>query len=69
VTNGYFLGLCHWRDGDREEAVALWRELDALQVQDEFGTVITETLAAVAAGEDPAWLYLRPPEGQRHAGR
>ncbi len=61
VTNGYFLGLCHWRRGDRDRAVDLWRELDALAVGDEFGDLIGESLAAVDAGEDPSWLYLRQP--------
>ncbi len=69
VTNGYFLGLCHWQDGDREKALTLWRELAALEVADEFGQVIAETLAAVAAGEDPAWLFLRPPESDQHDAR
>jgi len=61
VTNGYFLGLCHWRRGDRDRAVDLWRELDALAVDDEFGDLLAQSLAAVDAGEDPSWLYLRQP--------
>jgi Flp pilus assembly protein TadD len=61
VTNGYFVGLCHWLEGEREEAVTVWRSLAGIAPRDPFAHLARESLTMAEAGEDPAWVYLRAP--------
>ncbi len=64
VTNGYFYGLCRWMEGDEQEALECWRNIENLIPgnRDNFSMLVKESLEAVDRGDDPAWIYLRPLE-------
>lgn len=61
VSNGYLLGLSYWLEGNRERALATWRQYEGLDPFSDLGAVLGRSLAAAERGEDPSWLYLRNP--------
>ena len=63
AANLYFVGLIEWLAGDREPALATWRSVGDRPPHNDFVQAAREALDAVAAGEDPSWLYVdRPAE-------
>ena len=69
ATNLCFVGLIEWWAGDREAASATWRSVGDRPPHDEFVVGAQEALAAVAAVEDPSWLYLVPPRRAAQSAR